>query len=64
MLVVLAGLDLVGNKAKRKLVEDDVIADRQNGKKRQRRKRGHQPSEEPVIMGERMEPGSGGTIGD
>ena len=53
-LVILAGLHLVRNKIERQPVEDDVVADGQNGQKRQRRKRGDKAGKQTIVMRQRV----------
>ena len=49
-LVVLACLHIRGNEVQRQLVEDDVVTNGEDGKKRQRRQRGDKAGEQAVIM--------------
>ena len=54
-LVILAVLHLVRDQIERQPVEDDVVADGQNGQKRQRRKRGDKAGKQTIVMWQRVE---------
>ena len=61
-LVGFRRLDLIGNEIKRHRPENDVIANRQNRQKQQRRDGGKQPGEQAVIMRKRVKPAAGGAL--